>query len=346
VLDRQLEAVHRDPLFDVARLVPRTPQTQTVALDVLGKRVFGKVASRRAGSLRRPVLLAVPNVSEGRDPAVIAAVGEAYASGGARVLDTHDDPDHHRAVHTLAAAPGMLAGALLAGAREAIDRIDLRAERGIHPHVGALDVAPVVFLDEARRGAAIAEALTLAERLGDEAGLPVFLYGLLAGGRTRAELRRGGIAALTQRMADGVLAPDFGPSTPHPSAGAVLVAARPPLIAFNLELAAPATLEDAKRVAAAIREGGADGLPGVRALGLHLARQGGIVQVSTNVEDHRAVSLAELLQAVQRHAPVSACELVGLAPAPALDGFPGDVPVRGRRTIEEALGSGTQELSS
>jgi glutamate formiminotransferase/glutamate formiminotransferase/formiminotetrahydrofolate cyclodeaminase len=178
--------------------------------------------------------------------------------------------------------------------------------------------------------------------LGEEAGLPVFLYGLLGGGRTRAELRRGGISELRRRMAAGELVPDFGPPAPHPTGGAVLVAARPPLVAFNLELAPPATLADARAIAAAIRDGGPDGLPGVRALGLELTAQGGTVQVSTNVEDHRAVPLAQVVAAVGRHAPVIACELVGLAPALAFDGFPDEVPVRGRRTVEEAL----QELSS
>ncbi|WCB94567.1 Glutamate formimidoyltransferase [Baekduia alba] len=284
------------------------------------------------------MLLAVPNISEGRDAAVVAAVGDAYARGGARLLDTHADVDHHRAVHTLAAAPGALAPALAEGARAAVARIDLRAERGIHPHVGALDVVPVVFLDDARRDAACAEALAVAERLGSDAvGLPVFLYGLLAGGRTRASLRRGGIAELTRRMRAGELVPDFGPAVPHPSAGAVLVAARPPLVAFNVELAPPATVEDARAIAAAVREGGADGLPGVRALGLELTAQGAIAQVSTNVEDHRAVPLAAVVAAVARHAPVAACELVGLAPALAFAGFPDDLPVKGRRTVEEAL---------
>jgi glutamate formiminotransferase/glutamate formiminotransferase/formiminotetrahydrofolate cyclodeaminase len=294
------------------------------------------------------VLLAVPNVSEGRDPAVIATIGAAYMQGGARLLDTHADPDHHRSVHTLAAAPGDLSSALVAGARAVVDRIDLRAERGIHPHVGALDVAPVVFLDEARRGAACAEALTVAERLAEEAGLPVFLYGLLSGppARTRADLRRGGIAGLTRRIAAGELTPDFGPATPHPSAGVVLVAARPPLVAFNLELAAPATPADARRIAGLIRESGAEGLPGLRALGLELTRRGAVAQVSTNVEDHRAVSLAEVVAAVARHAPVAACELVGLAPEIAFRDFPADVPVQGRRTVEEALGGEAQELSS
>jgi glutamate formiminotransferase/glutamate formiminotransferase/formiminotetrahydrofolate cyclodeaminase len=284
------------------------------------------------------VLLAIPNVSEGRDLAVVAAIGAAYLRGGARLLDTHADRDHHRAVHTLAAPPGVLADALVEGARTAVARIDLSTERGIHPHVGALDVAPVVFLDEARRGVACAEALAVAERLGEEVGLPVFLYGLLAEGRTRAFLRRGGLAELRRRIADGELTPDFGPPRPHPTAGAVLVAARPPLVAFNLELAPPATLADARAVAALVREGGAEGLPGVRALGLELTAQGAIAQVSTNVEDHRAVPLAQLVAAVGRHAPVAACELVGLAPAAAFDGFPEAMPVKGRRTVEEALG--------
>jgi glutamate formiminotransferase/glutamate formiminotransferase/formiminotetrahydrofolate cyclodeaminase len=287
-------------------------------------------------------LLAVPNVSEGRDAAVVAAIGEAYERGGARLLDTHADPDHHRAVHTLAAEPQGLAAGLLEGAREAIARVDLNAERGVHPHVGALDVAPVVFFEPAQRGAACAEALVLAERLGEEAGLPVFLYGILAGGRTRAELRRGGRAALVQRIAAGELAPDFGPPELHPTAGAVLVAARAPLVAFNVELEAPATLDDARAIAAAIREGGPEGLPGVRALGLQLASRGGVLQVSTNVEDHRRVTLAEVVGAVARHARVKECELVGLAPAAAFEGFPEAVRVRGRRTVEEAL----QRLSS
>jgi glutamate formiminotransferase len=282
------------------------------------------------------VLLAVPNVSEGRDAAVVDAIGAAYAAGGAALLDTHADADHHRAVHTLAAPPGALAAALVAGAREAVARIDLNADRGVHPHVGALDVAPVVFLDDARRGAACAEALVLAEGLG-EAGLPVFLYGLLAGGRTRAGLRRGGRAALGRRLAAGELVPDFGPPALHATAGGVLVAARAPLVAFNVELAPPATLQDARAIAAAIREGGPEGLPGVRALGLRLDARGGIAQVSTNVEDHRSVALAEVVAAVARHAPVAGCELVGLAPAAAFAGFPEDVAVRGRRTVEEAL---------
>lgn len=282
------------------------------------------------------LLLAIPNVSEGRDERVIAQIGEAFSSTGARLLDVHADPDHHRTVYTLAGRAGELWPALAAGARECLRSIDLRARRGSHPHVGVLDVAPVVHLDDARRGAACAEALIAGEELG-RLGLPVFVYGALAGGRTRAELRRGGVAALSQRISTAELMPDFGPSALDARHGAVLVAARPPLIAFNIELAPPATLADARAIATLIREGGAERLPGVRALGLELTSRGAVAQVSTNVEDHLAVPLAQLVAAVTRHARIDCCELVGLAPAAAFDDFPDDVPVRNRRTLEDAL---------
>ena len=282
------------------------------------------------------ILLTIPNVSEGRDADVIARIGEAFASTGAHLLDVHSDADHHRSVFTLAGDTPQIVSGLLAGARACEQHIDLRTERGGHPHVGALDVAPVVFLDAARRGPACAAALVAGEELG-RAGLPVLLYGLLAGGRTRAELRVGGLARLTERIAAGHVKPDFGPRQPDPRRGAVLVGARAPLVAFNVELAAPATLADAQAIAALIRETGEEGLPGVRALGLALHARGGVAQVSTNVEDHRRVPLARLVEAVARHARVAGCELVGLAPQAAFDGFPDDVPVRNRRTVEAAL---------
>ncbi|HSS56824.1 MAG TPA: hypothetical protein VLK59_02360 [Solirubrobacteraceae bacterium] len=283
------------------------------------------------------MLLAVPNVSEGRDPVTLDIIGDAFAAGGARILDRHEDPDHNRAVFTLAAEPNTLHEALANGARAAIERIDLTRHTGLHPHVGAIDVAPIVFRTPKQRGAALAEALALADALG-ELGLPVFLYGLLAGGRTRAQLRKGGAAGLAQRMADG-LPPDFGPARMHPTAGAVLVAARAPLVAFNLELGPQATGADARAVARAIREGGPGGLPGLRAIGLTLAARGGVAQVSCNVEDHEALALAALLEAVERHAPVAEAELVGLAPQAAFAGWPDRVPIRNRASIEERLSS-------
>jgi glutamate formiminotransferase len=278
-------------------------------------------------------LLAVPNVSEGRSRHAIDAIAAAF---GAPLLNVHADPDHHRSVFTLAGPPGTLARRVTDGAAVALDRVRIDQHTGIHPRVGVIDVAPIVYRSDADRGAACAEALVLADLLGDQLQLAVFLYGILADGRTRAQLRRGGPAALAQRIAAGELTPDFGPRRLHPTGGAVLVSARPPLVAFNVELAAPATERDAKAIAALIREGGSEGLPGVRAMGLWLSGPQ-VAQVSMNVEDHRATPLATIVEAVRRHAVPAAAELVGLAPAAAFEGFPSVVPVRNRDTIEEAL---------
>lgn len=293
-----------------------------------------------------PLLLAVPNVSEGRDASVIEDLARAFSGEGAELLDVHRDADHHRSVYTLAGAPGALADALLAGAAEAIARIDVvrdagtPAPRGEHPHVGALDVAPVVYIDESARGAACAQALVIADRIGAELGVPVFLYGELAGGRTRAQLRAGGVAGLAERIAAGELAPDFGPVRLHPSAGATLVGAREPLVAFNLQLAPPATFADARRIAALIREGGPEGLPGLRAIGMRLG--GEVAQVSMNVERPLEIPLARVIERVRAHAPVASAELVGLAPRAAFAGFPEDVPLPGfdpaAHLIEARLG--------
>jgi glutamate formiminotransferase len=276
------------------------------------------------------VLLAVPNVSEGRDRPALDAIGAAFGPG---LIHSSADPDHHRAVFTVQGEPGALAEAVLDGAREAIARIDLTDHEGAHPRVGAVDVAPIVYLDRAQRGAAIAEALVLADRLGAELDLPVFLYGALAGGRTRAELRKGGLPELRRRMQAGELAPDAGPARLHPTAGAVLVAARPPLAAFNLELAAPATVDAARAIAARIREGGSEGLAGVRALGLALTRAG-IVQVSTNIEDLATTTPGDVTRAVQRHATVAAAELVAPAPRRAFESFPAEIPLRGAPLLD------------
>jgi glutamate formiminotransferase len=228
------------------------------------------------------------------------------------------DPDHHRAVFTLIGAPGELHQAVVAGAREAIARIDITRHRGVHPRVGALDVAPIVYLGDEQRGAAIAEALVLADALG-ELGVPVYLYGELAGGRTRAELRRpGGL--------DG-LDPDFGPPT-HPTAGATLVAARAPLVAFNVEIDAP--LETAREIARTLRN------DHVKALGLRLESTG-VVQVSTNIEDHTRTTAADVVAAVRSHARVTGAELVAPAPRAALAGFPEDVPLRAPKPLEDHL---------
>jgi glutamate formiminotransferase / 5-formyltetrahydrofolate cyclo-ligase len=280
------------------------------------------------------VLEAVPNISEGRSAETVEAVGRALGGAGASVLDVHTDADHNRSVFTLLGEPQALADALFAGAREAVARIDMRAHEGAHPCIGALDVAPVVYLRPADRELAADEALAVANRLAAELELPVFLYGMLAGDvdrRERAHFRGGGIAALVERMASGELEPDFGPPRAHPTAGATLVACRPPLVAFNLELA-ERDLEAAKAIAAELREAGG-GPPGVRAIGLLLERAEA-AQVSINVEDPWAVPLAEVVRlaraaAARRGVRVQAAELVGLAPEAALEGFPEDLELRG-----------------
>jgi glutamate formiminotransferase / 5-formyltetrahydrofolate cyclo-ligase len=301
--------------------------------------------------MRSRILLSVPNVSEGRDAALIEVLGNLI-SQPVRLLDVHSDADHNRSVFSFAGPPGGLGDALLSLAAKAVAEIDVMAPAsgaGQHPHVGALDVAPIVYLHQEDRGAACAEALVVAERIGSELEVPVFLYGELtedetAGLRTRAELRRGGVTALAARMSDAgdakqPLRPDFGPNYLHPSAGATLIAARPPLVAFNLQLAPPATLPDARRIASLIREGGEHGLPGLRAIGIELA--GGVAQVSMNVERPFDLSLGEVVRAVAAHAPLLDAEIVALVPEAALDGFPEDLLIRGfdpaRQVIEKAL---------
>jgi glutamate formiminotransferase / 5-formyltetrahydrofolate cyclo-ligase len=255
------------------------------------------------------VLLAVPNFSEGRDQRTLDAIGAALGPG---LIHASADADHHRAVFTVEGEPGALAERVMSAALEAVGRIDLTRHRGVHPRVGAIDVAPIVYLDEADRGAAIAEALILADRLGNHVGLPVYLYGALAGGRTRAELRRPGAL-------DG-LAPDAGPARLHPTAGAVLVAARPPLAAFNVYV--DASLERAKEIAAAIRS------DSVKALGLHL-ESADRIQVSTNIEDLATTTPADVVRAIQEYARVLGAELVAPAPRAAFESFPAEIPLTG-----------------
>ncbi|HEY6583560.1 MAG TPA: glutamate formimidoyltransferase [Gaiellaceae bacterium] len=263
-------------------------------------------------------LESVPNFSEGRDQGVIDAIGAALSSG-ARLLDVHSDADHHRSVFTVVGHDEQLVEALLAGIACARDRIDLRRHEGVHPRIGAADVVPVVPLRRDDMGRARATALEVARRVGEELELPVFLYGELVPNRGPAFFRAGGPAELGRRLAAGELEPDFGPGELHPSAGGVIVGARRPLIAFNVELRG-GTVEDARAIAAVIRERDG-GFPGVRALGLDLPGSGRI-QVSMNVEDWEAAALHEIVarvesEAASRGVEVARAELVGLMPAGA-----------------------------
>ncbi len=258
----------------------------------------------------------VPNVSEGRDAAAIAAIGQAF-SQRARLLDVHSDSDHHRSVFTLAGIDGddALIESLVAGIARARDLVDLRRHEGVHPRVGAADVVPVVPLRSEDMGRARAAALALGARVGEELGLPVFLYGEVGGGRRPAFFRRGGPEALQARVDAGKLAPDFGPSRLDPPTGAVLVGARAPLVAFNVDLATD-DVEVARAIAAVVRESGG-GFVGVQALGLAVA---GRAQVSMNLLDTTQTALHTVVERVteearRRGVEVLRGELVGLMPA-------------------------------
>jgi len=279
-------------------------------------------------------LEAVPNFSEGRDRGTIDAIGAALEAH-ADVLDVHSDEDHNRSVFTLVGEPAQLVEALLAGIACARDRIDLRRHEGAHPRIGAADVVPVVpvWPEDAER--ARAAALELARRVGEELELPVFLYAELASGRGPAFFRRGGPEELQRRLDAGEVAPDFGPAQLDPAAGGVIVGARGPLIAFNVDLSGD-DLAAAVEIARVVRERDG-GFPGVRALGLRLPRASR-VQVSLNVEDWEAAALHEIVGTIEREAAargleVTGSELVGLMPAGAavaaagsllrIDGFDG-----------------------
>jgi glutamate formiminotransferase len=263
-------------------------------------------------------LEAVPNVSEGRDDEAVAAIGEAFGRR-AQLLDVHTDRDHHRSVYTLVGEHDALVDALLEGIDTARARIDLRTHQGAHPRIGAADVVPLVPLRPDDMPRARAAALDVARRVGAELGLPAFLYGEVGDGRGPAFFRRGGIEELERRLAAGEIAPDFGPAALDPTAGGVIVGARRPLIAFNVNLRSD-DLEAARAIAHVVRETGG-GFPGVRALGLELPSVGH-VQVSMNVEDWEAVALHEIVARVEsaaaaRGIEVAGSELVGLMPAGA-----------------------------
>ena len=261
-------------------------------------------------------LESVPNFSEGRDRATIDALAGAL-SEHAELLDVHSDPDHNRSVFTLVGEEDELVAALAAGVACAVERIDLRRHEGAHPRIGAADVVPIVPLESTEMPRAVQAAQRVGERLA-ELGLPVFLYGELGGGNGPSFFRRGGPEELQRRIDAGEVAPSVGPRVLHPSAGGVVVGARRPLIAFNVNLRGDVIA--AREIAAVVRERGG-GFPGVRALGLDLPRAG-VVQVSMNVEDWEAAALHEIVARIESEAnargvEVLGSELVGLMPAGA-----------------------------
>lgn len=274
----------------------------------------------------RQIVECIPNFSEGRDADIVRALVEAVTSvADVRMLDQTMDPDHHRSVLTFAGPPEAVGEAAFRAVETAANRIDLRRHEGGHPRVGAADVVPFVPV----RGVAMQDCVQLARRLGQrvgqELGIPVFLYERAA---TRPEhepleaVRRGGLEGLAFRMeSDPHWLPDFGPPRPHHSAGAVVIGARQPLIALNVNLNAK-DVTVAKTIARTVRQSGG-GLPCVKAIGVELASRG-LVQVAMNLTDYRVTSMHRAFQAVKSEAAkhgidVVGSELIGLAPQAALD---------------------------
>ena len=267
----------------------------------------------------------VPNFSEGRNAETVRALVSAIrAVKGVFLLDEEMDPDHHRAVLTFVGAPEAVGEAAFQAARAAAGLIDLRRHQGGHPRVGATDVVPFVPI----RGVTMEDCVTLArgvgERIGSELNIPVFLYEQAAShpDRTNLEaLRRGGLEGLAGRMAtDPAWPPDFGPRTLHPTAGATAVGARPPLIAYNVNLRSD-DLAVAKAIAKTVRFS-SGGLPCVKAMGVALTSRR-LVQVSMNLTNFERTPIHVAFEAVKREAeqrgvPVAGSEIIGLVPQRAL----------------------------
>ncbi len=270
-----------------------------------------------------PPFLCVPNISEGRRPAVLIACAEGMRVAGVRLLDASRDAAHHRAVFTVAGTAAAIHTAILALFERAIEAIDMRQHAGVHPRVGAVDVVPIVPLGRTTMEECVQVARTLAADVARRFALPVYLYEEAArspGRRRLEDIRRGQFEGLAAKMRDPAWAPDFGPDRPHPSAGASVIGARRPLVAFNVNLATD-RLEVATAVAAAVRER-SGGLPFVKALGVPLLDRG-FVQVTMNLTN---VAVTPLLlaftrvreEAARQGVAVRSSELVGLVPASAL----------------------------
>jgi glutamate formiminotransferase len=274
--------------------------------------------------LRFPLIECIPNVSEGRRPAVIEALVRAVAAvEGVYVLDYSSDPDHNRSVITMVGAPEPLEEAVMALFRGAAATIDMSLHRGAHPRIGAVDVVPFVPL----YGASMADAVVLARRVGERVGreleVPVYLYEEAARHPERRSLpavRRGQLEALREQITHPERLPDFGPPRVHPTLGATAVGARRPLIAFNAVLDT-SDLEIAQSIARRVRESGG-GLRYLRAIGVYLEHSRRC-QISMNLLDPERTALYTALEAVRTEARrygvrVLSTEIVGLAPCAAL----------------------------
>ncbi len=265
----------------------------------------------------------VPNISEGRRAEVISTVVDAVrATAGIRLLNVQSDESHNRSVITFAGPPERAVEAAFALCARAVELIDLNTHRGEHPRLGAVDVVPFVPIANMTMPEAVGLARTLGTRLWEELGVPVYFYAEAATSAQRVRLpdiRRGEYEGLPEKMADPAWAPDVGASRPHPTAGATVVGARRPLIAYNINLHT-AAVDVAKQIARAVRES-SGGLVNVQAMGVTSAT--GQAQVSLNLLDHAATPLPRVFELVRREAErygvqVAESEIVGLVPLDAV----------------------------
>ena len=268
----------------------------------------------------------VPNVSEGRRPEIVQSLVDAVRqSPGVRLLDYSSDAAHNRSVLTMAGDASSLEAAVLALFERAVATIDLRTHSGEHPRVGAVDVVPFVPIEGATMADCVALAKQTAAAVARRFNIPVFLYEEAAASPARRNLediRRGEFEGLATKLASEAWGPDYGPAVPHPSAGASVIGARMPLIAYNINLATD-RLDVAKRIAAAIRHS-SGGFRFVKAMGVRLEERG-LVQVSINLTNYEQTPIFRVFEVVKREAerygvPVLESEIVGLVPSAALVG--------------------------
>jgi glutamate formiminotransferase len=272
-----------------------------------------------------PVIECIPNISEGRRPEIVREIAAAVGAAAPtiRVLDVSSDAEHNRSVLTLAGdAAGLTAGVLELFART-LKAVDLRTHTGEHPRMGAVDVVPFVPIEGVTMADCVALARSIGQQVADRFHVPVFLYeeaSTNAARKNLEDIRRGEFEGLAAKMASPGWAPDFGPATPHPSAGASAIGARMPLIAYNINLATD-RLDVAKKIAAAVRHS-SGGFRFVKAMGVMLESRG-VVQVSMNLTNFEKTSIPRVFEFVTREAArygvnVLESEVVGLVPQAAL----------------------------
>jgi glutamate formiminotransferase len=270
------------------------------------------------------IIECVPNVSEGRRTEVLDACADAIRRAGVRLLDVKPDAAHNRTVFTFAGEPAAVKAAVSALFGAALPRIDLRQHQGEHPRMGAVDVVPFIPIEGVTMADCVRLAADVAAEVSAAHALPVFLYEEAArqpGRRNLEDIRRGEFEGLGAKLKQPDWVPDFGPAAPHVSAGASVIGARMPLIAYNINLATN-RLDVAKKIATAVRHS-SGGLRFVKAMGIALEDRG-IVQVSMNLTNYEKTPLARVFELVRREAErygvtVLESEIIGLVPAAALN---------------------------